>query len=74
MDQEHRDESDLNRNNQRIADERVRVVIERLGSEEHHQVARDVQDQYRNSRIPVTPMISFVVISEPRKLRRVVMS
>jgi hypothetical protein len=29
--------------------------------------------RYRKSRIPVAPMINLVVISEPRKLRRVVM-
>ena len=45
VNQEDDEQSDLNGNDERIADERVRVSVERLRPEEHHHVAGDVQDQ-----------------------------
>ena len=50
MDQEDQQQADFDDRNQRIALERIRVLVEDGRAEKHHQVADDVDDQVDEQR------------------------
>jgi hypothetical protein len=45
--QEEDQQRDLRRHHQRVRHQRVRVVVEELRAAEHHQVAREMEDEVR---------------------------
>ena len=45
--QEDQQQPDLDRHDQRVRDQEVCVIVERLGAREHHRVAGQVQDEIR---------------------------
>ena len=62
MDQEHDDQADLDRNDQRVADECVRVSLNVSAPRNTIKLPAMCRIRYGKSRMPVTPMINLVVI------------
>ena len=55
MQQENKQKADLDRHDQRIGDERVRVLVERVLPEKDQRVSGQVKDEIREERQPCQP-------------------
>ena len=52
MNQKDNQKPDLDRDDERIADERVRISVEDVLPEKHHQVSHDVQNEIQKKKKP----------------------